>query len=109
MTKKEAPPLPERWLAASAAQALASVAEAGDRAQDLVDAWVGAGNAEAVSEVAERGSGAVRKAARRGLNVLGSRGVKVQSAPRVASLGGPMGETLTEAWLLPPDPSGLVS
>jgi hypothetical protein len=86
--------------------ALAAATKAGDGAEALVEAWVKAGNAGAVSEVAERGSGKARKAARRGLNVLKSRGVSVPDRARVASLSGPKEETVEEAWLIAPDTQG---
>jgi hypothetical protein len=86
--------------------ALAAATKAGDSAEALVEAWVKAGNAGAVSEVAERGSGKARKAARRGLNILKSRGVSVPDRARVASLSGPKEEVVEEAWLIAPDTQG---
>jgi hypothetical protein len=64
----------------------------------------------AVAVVAERGAGAARKAARRGLNVLKSRGVKLESAPRVGTvaLSERDRESVTEAWFVPPDSMGSV-
>ena len=44
----------------------------------------------------------------RGAQVLGARGIKVEAAPRVTKLA-ESEETVTEAWLVPPDPNGLVS
>ena len=64
-------------LETGAADALSAVDKAGELAVQLVEAWIKAGNAAAVSEVAERGSGAARKTARRGLNVLKSRGIPI--------------------------------
>lgn len=106
-TKTPAPDFDGALLTASADAALAAVESAGARAPLLIDAWVKAGNAAAVSVVAERGSGPSRKAARRGTNVLRSRGIKVDAAPRVASLATDQSAT-TEAWLVPPDPGGSV-
>jgi hypothetical protein len=40
--------------------------------------------------------------------VLGARGIKVGTAPRVAKLGVTSSEVQTEAWLVPPDPHGIV-
>ncbi len=106
--EKTSETLAAKWLSADASSALAVVAEAGERASELVDAWVRAGNAAAVAVVAEGGAGAARKAARRGLNVLRSRGIKVEQQPRVASLSASQRdqETTVEAWLVAPDSSG---
>lgn len=95
-------------LGASAADALASLAKAGNRAPALVDAWVKSGNAAAVAEAAERAQGAARKAARRGLNVLKSRGVTVLEASRTSQLSGDKPAEQTEAFLLSPDSVGNV-
>lgn len=90
-------------LAADADAALGEVSRSND-AVGLVDAWIGAGNAAAVQEVAERGSGQARKAARRGLNVLKSRGVVIppRRKPQAAMATAPA----VEALLVPPDGSG---
>jgi hypothetical protein len=94
-------------LGASADQALHFITSAGDQAPQLVEAWIKSGNAAAVQTAAELGEGAARKAARRGLNVLRARGVPVPAAPRTARLEpGPSGAR--EAWLLPPDNTGVV-
>ena len=92
----------------SAEQALASLAQAGAAACDLIDAWVGRGNAAAVAVAAEQGQGPARKAARRGLNVLKSRGVAPPARARVATLGATKGDQQQEAFMLPPDASGNV-
>ena len=94
-------------LETGADQALAVLEKVGADAPLLVEAWVKAGNAPAVASVADRGAGPARKAARRGLNVLRSRGIKIDSAPRVVSLGAPS-NLVTEAWLLPPDTHGSI-
>ncbi len=76
----------------------------GEQAPLLVEAWIAAGNAAAVQAVADAGQGTLRKAAKRGLNVLRARGVSVpvavQKAPPSAA------SAAREAWLLPPDSSG---
>ncbi len=95
-------------LATSADDALAALERAGDRATALVDAWTASGNAAAVAEVAERGAGAARKAARRSLNVLRSRGVAIPARRRVATVANPRPEETFEAWLLAPDTAGNV-
>ena len=97
-----------KLLTASAEGALAALDQAGAQALALVEAWVRKGNAAAVQEVAERGSGQNRKAARRGLNVLKSRGVQLPERRHVASLGGGRGEETFEAYMLAPDTAGNV-
>jgi hypothetical protein len=94
-------------LGAGAEDALAALDRAGDRAEALVEAWVKASNAAAVGAAADRGSGKARKAARRGLNVLKSRGVKPPALARVVSVAGGKGEETLEGWLLPPDTNGV--
>ncbi len=97
-----------KLLGASAADALASLAQVGDRASKLVEAWVKSGNAAAVAVVADRGEGAARKAARRGVNVLKSRGVSLPEAGRTSQLSGEKPAEQTEAFLLAPDSQGNV-
>lgn len=76
-----------------------------DNAIALVDAWVSAANAEAVQELAERAAGKLRTAARRGLNVLKSRGVPIPPRRKhLASNVAPVKEL--EAVMMPPDGSG---
>jgi hypothetical protein len=95
-------------LSATRELALKAIADNADRAVALVDAWVSAGNAEAVQAAADAASGPVRKAARRGLNVLSSRGIRAQQSGHVAVLGRDERdrESVTEAWLVPPDAAG---
>ena len=93
-------------LQASAAEALDAIAAVGDRAGQLVQAWVTAANAPAVQEVAQRGAGDARKAARRGLNVLKSKGVAIP--PRLRAEATSRKLSNVEAWLLAPDPNGTV-
>jgi hypothetical protein len=88
--------------------ALDAAKSAGDRTAALVDQWIARGNAAAVAELAEHGSGAARKAARRGLNVLKSRGVSIPGTRRVATLGSARGEETIEAWMMAPDAAGSV-
>ena len=94
-------------LEATADGALEAVSSANEQSAALVEAWVEAGNATAVAEVAERGEGPARKAARRGLNVLKSRGVTVDRRPRRASIAG-KNKTETKAWVLPANAQGVV-
>ena len=67
---------------------------------------VSAGNAAAVNAAADGASGKARKAARRGLNVLKARGVKVPDTTRVVNVAGDKGAETLEAWLLAPDGNG---
>jgi hypothetical protein len=97
-----------KLLSASAADALSSLSKAGPKAPQLVEAWVKVGNAAAVAEAAERAEGAARKAARRGLNVLKSRGVAVPEQARISAVAGPKSAEQTEAFLLAPDSLGNV-
>lgn len=91
----------------SADAALTALERAGERGEALVEAWVKAGNAAAVAAAAEGASGKARKAARRGVNVLKSRGVKPPEAARIASVGGDKAPETIEAFMLPPDTNGV--
>ncbi len=95
-------------LEASRETALDVLERAGAHGLGLIEAWIRRGNAAAVAEVAERGSGAARKAARRGLNVLRARGVAIPEAPHVATLSSAKPEETLEAWLLAPDATGSI-
>lgn len=89
------------------AGAAAALASAGERGVELVEAWVAASNAAALAVVADDESVAApsRKAARRGLAVLKSRGVAPPERHHVAKLGAKEPETL-EAYFVAPDPTG---
>jgi hypothetical protein len=95
-------------LEASGETALHALERAGTQGLSLIDAWIRRGNAAAVSEVAERSSGAARKAARRGLNVLRARGVPIPQTPHVAMLSSAKVDEMLEAWLLAPDATGSI-
>jgi hypothetical protein len=95
-------------LSASANDALAALTRAGEQSVSLVEAWVKAGNAAAVVVASERATGAARKAARRGLNVLKARGTSVPSERHVTSVNGEKAAEIEEALLLAPDSSGSV-
>ena len=56
--------------------------------------------------MSERGEGGARKAARRGLNVLRSRGVAIPTLTRVSSFGGAAPDVL-EGWMMSPDSTGM--
>jgi len=106
-TSKEAVAFESDLLGADAGGAVAALGKAGERAIDLVDAWVSAKNAAAVAAVAEDESapGPARKAARRGINVLKSRGVAIPDRSHVARLPGDPIEGY-DAWFVPPDGGG---
>ncbi len=91
---------------ASAEDALSALAKAGDSAAQLIEAWVAQSNAGAVAAAAEQATGTVRKAARRGLNILKSRGVAVPSRNRVASVAQIHSVPTIRSWVMPPDASG---
>jgi hypothetical protein len=94
------------WLDVEADGARALVSRAGERGAELVDAWVLRKNAGAVLEIAtdEGAPSAARKAARRGINVLKSRGVAIpERARRPASIER---RDVVEAWFRPPDGAG---
>src|SRR5260221_835330 len=105
--EKLQPAFDEPLLLASAEGALAAVRAAGARAEALVDAWRDAANAGAVQEVSEHGDGAARKAARRAINVLRSRGVPIPAQTRIAALGKASAPDVVEAWMMAPDSSGM--
>ncbi|MCA9598584.1 MAG: hypothetical protein KC776_34975 [Myxococcales bacterium] len=90
---------------ASAEDALTALDSAGSAAVALVDAWVQAKNTAAVMAAAEGASGPVRKAARRGLSVLKSRGVAV-GEPKKEKPAAPKSEEIVEAYMLAPDTAG---
>lgn len=105
---KSSPTLAAADLSASADNALAALGRAGENAVALVEGWVKAGNAAAVNEAAERGTGPARKAARRGLNVLKSRGVAIPTTNHVTSVTGEKAPEVAEALMLAPDSGGSV-
>jgi hypothetical protein len=94
-------------IGASADGAIAAIAKAGDAAAALVDAWATANNAAAIAEVAEAEAvpGAARKAARRALNVLRSRGVAIPTRAPGAKKEERV-DVEAEAVLTPPDSVG---
>ncbi|HTQ08002.1 MAG TPA: hypothetical protein VMI54_29315 [Polyangiaceae bacterium] len=94
-------------LAVAADGAVPALERAGESGEALVEAWVKEGNAAAVAAAAEGAAGKARKAARRGLNVLKSRGVKAPETARVASIGGEKSAETIEAFMLPPDTNGV--
>lgn len=107
MAKTEEPDssgVTQEVLSATAETALDVLSRSPDDGIQLVDAWVKTNNAAAVQEIAERGEGKARKAARRGLNVLKSRGVVIPPRRKLAQAS----ETIKlEASMLPPDGAGI--
>ncbi len=99
MSKESAPNLDPNT---PAENALGAAAQAGAQAEKLVLAWREAGNAAALLQVAEEGTGDARKAAKRALAVLKSRGVAIPERQRVARLSAPSQET-EEAFMTAPD------
>jgi hypothetical protein len=93
-------------LSANADQALDAVNRVGaDEQADLVDAWVASGNVAAVAAVAaeDEAPSPARKAARRGVNVLKSRGVKIPEKTTVARPFGGAVKREIEAFFVPFD------
>jgi len=95
------------WLDAGPDRARALVVEAKERGSELVEAWIARKNATAVAQIAsdDAAPSPARKAARRGINVLKSRGVAVPEPARVARVA-PAGTEMYEAWFRPPDGAG---
>jgi hypothetical protein len=93
-------------LSANAAQALDAVNRVGaDEQADLVDAWVASGNVAAVATVAaeDDAPSPARKAARRGINVLKSRGIKIPEKTTTARPFAASGKREIEAFFVPFD------
>jgi len=92
------------------AGAKAAIGSAGEGAAALVDAWLAASNVEAIVEVVESDdvAGPARKAARRALNVLRSRGVAIPERRHVVKMDD-RAEVSIEATMIPPDGSGTFS
>jgi hypothetical protein len=92
------------------AGAKAAIVSAGEGAAALVDAWLAASNVEAIVEIVESDdvAGGARKAARRALNVLRSRGVAIPERRHVVKMDD-RAEVSIEATMIPPDGSGTFS
>jgi hypothetical protein len=102
----EQPPFDASLVAASAAEAIAALNRAGDRAADLIEAWKNASNAAALDVAADHAQGPLRKAARRAISVLKSRGIVVPERQRVTSLRSPAVDDHVEAYTVAPDATG---
>ncbi len=97
----------EQTVNVGAQDALDALERAGQAAPELVQAWVAARNVAAVNAAAERGSGAARKAARRGLNVLKSKGLNVPHTTKKTSIVSQQQQQPVEALMLSPDSAGI--
>ncbi len=93
-------------ITASPDDALKALAQVGDHAALLIEAWVAQSNAGAVAIAAEQATGTVRKVARRGLNILKSRGVTIPARGRVATVAQIRSVPTIRAWVMPPDATG---
>lgn len=98
---------PPAALETDAANARAAIDAAGQAAPKLIEAWVAGRNAAAVAAIAadETAPAAARKAAKRALQVLRSRGVSIPARPRAALAIAPA-KPVVEAWYWGPDPTG---
>ncbi len=99
------------WLTATADTASDALRSAGNAADALVDAWIKANNLAAVAQAAhdESLTGAARKAAKRAVNVLRSRGVSLPEPKPVAAQTRSAEEEVVEATFTPPDGRGTMS
>jgi hypothetical protein len=97
------------WLKADAAGAEAALKEAGAGAEALIRAWQEANNAGAIAAAASSSlEGPTRKAARRALNVLKSRGVEIPQVAESTSAPKPKKVEECSASFVPPDNAGMV-
>jgi uncharacterized protein with PIN domain len=106
MTQATDPGFEPALLEAPGDAALAAIERAGAKAERLVEQWIKRGNAAAVVEVAERGAGPARKAARRGINVLKSRGIRLPERSKSSAVAPSRQPETLEAWMMPPDTNG---
>ena len=86
-------------IGASPDDALNALTKAGESATQLIEAWVAQSNAGAVAAAAEHATGTVRKAARRGLNILKSRGVTIPIRGRVSTVAQLASVPTIRAWV----------
>ncbi|HVW24346.1 MAG TPA: hypothetical protein VHC69_03205 [Polyangiaceae bacterium] len=105
--EKAQPAFEDSLLRADAASALDALKTAGARAEALIDAWRDAPNAEAVVVASEHAEGTARKAARRAINVLRSRGVPIPEHKHVAALTKKGAPDVVEGWMMAPDSTGM--
>lgn len=104
--EKQLSPLDPSLVAATAVEAIAALERAGDLAAELIEQWKAQGNAEALDAAADLAPGALRKAARRAISVLKSRGVQMPHRQRVSALRNPDIDERVEAYTVAPDATG---
>jgi hypothetical protein len=106
----QAPTFDPAVVNADAAHSVKTLVEHGEHAALLVDAWLAANNAAAIAETAESGEvpTSARKAARRALNILRSRGVAIPTHAHVVKIDDRV-EVSVEASFQPPDSNGTFS
>lgn len=99
------------WVSVSADKAVATLKGAGGAAEALVEAWIQSKNVDAIGAASRSDdlSGAARKAARRAVNVLRSRGVNVPEGPAAAPAVKASEEEVVDATFNPPDGRGTSS
>lgn len=111
----DAPPaaieLEKSWLASGAEGAKAAVDAAGPSAEKLVEAWIKGQNAAALVEIEARDDvpGPVRKAAKRGVFALKSKGVAIPERRSAVQAPKASEQDAWEATFLPPDGRGSVA
>lgn len=107
----EAEPFSPEALNAGWENAKDALVQAGDRAAALIDAWVASSNAAAIAAAAESNEthANTRKAAKRALNVLKSRGVAIPAKPEESSAVADISAEACQATMLPPDGAGTSS
>ncbi|MGC4063571.1 MAG: hypothetical protein QM784_02775 [Polyangiaceae bacterium] len=108
MSTKETdqPPFDASLVAAGAAEAIAALDRAGSRAGELIEQWKNVSNVAALDVAADLAQGPVRKAARRAISVLKSRGVPMPPRQRVAALRSTDVDERVEAYSVAPDATG---
>ncbi|MBK6517590.1 MAG: hypothetical protein IPG04_26600 [Polyangiaceae bacterium] len=97
------------WVTVSADRAVAVLRDAGPACEVLVEQWIATKNVDAIAEAARSDelSGAARKAARRAVSVLRSRGVTVpERAAAPAGAAKPAEDEIVDATYNPPDARG---
>lgn len=115
---KEAPQEPEgeiivdpAWISATADTAVEILQGSGPAAEALVDAWIQARNVDAIGEAGRSDAltGNARKAARRAITILKSRGVNVPERAAATPVVRAADEEVIEATFNPPDGRGTSS
>lgn len=104
----ETPELQEAWFDVDATKVAATIAEAGAAGEALVKAWLERNNTVAIAAAAQLDgiAGSARKAARRALGVLKSRGVEIPDFGATAEPVAKQAEPVIASFV-PPDASGM--